>query len=448
MSSKFRTLDRDTLYLLPPSVQDWLPEDHLARFVVEIVDRLDLSALESRYGGGGKDPYHPALLLSLLFYGYATGVFSSRKLERATYDSVAFRFIAANAHPDHDTIASFRKRFLKELRGLFVQILSIAQEMGLLKLGHVSLDGTKVRANASKHKALSWGYAKRLEEQLRGEVAALLERAAEADEAQPELDIPEELKRREDRLAVIEAAQAEIERRAHERFAAEQAAYEEKLASRREQERATGRKLGGHPPKAPEAGPGDKDQVNLTDGGSRIMPSPDGFAQCYNAQSAVDVESHLVVTADVSDECNDKRQVAPALAGLDGLPAVLGKPVGLLADTGYFSRANVERCEAAGLTPYIAMGREGHNLPLAERHARPPPCPPDADAATRMAHRLKTPEGRALYARRKSTVETVFGIVKEAMGFRRFHLRGLEAVRGEWTLTCLAWNLKRMHALS
>ena len=247
MSSKFRALDRDTLYLLPPSVQDWLPEEHLARFVVEIVDRLDLSALESRYGGGGKDPYHPALLLSLLFYGYATGVFSSRKLERATYDSVAFRFIAANAHPDHDTIASFRKRFLKELRGLFVQILSIAQEMGLLKLGHVSLDGTKVRANASKHKALSWGYAKRLEEQLRGEVAALLERAAEADEAQPELDIPEELKRREDRLAVIEEAQAEIERRAHERFAAEQAAYEEKLATRREQERATGRKLGGHP---------------------------------------------------------------------------------------------------------------------------------------------------------------------------------------------------------
>ena len=207
--------------------------------------------------------------------------------------------------------------------------------MGLLKLGHVSLDGTKVRANASKHKALSWGYAKRLEEQLRGEMAALLERAAQADEAEPELDIPEELKRRERRLAVIEAAQVEIERRARERFAAEQAAYEEKLASRREQERATGRKLGGRPPKAPEAGPGDKDQLNLTDGEPRIMPSPDGFAQCYNAQSAVDVESHLVVTADVSDECNDKRQVAPALEGLDGLPAALGKPVGLLADTGY-----------------------------------------------------------------------------------------------------------------
>ena len=243
------------------------------------------------------------------------------------------------------------------------------------------------------------------------EVVALLERAAEADEAEPELDIPEELKRREERLAVIEAAQAEIERRARERFAAEQAAYEEKLAARREQERATGRKFGGRPPKAPEAGPGDKGQVNLTDGELRITPSPEGFAQCYNAQSAVDVESHLVVTVDVSDECNDKRQVAPALEGLDGLPAALGKPVGLLADRG------------------ISAGRTW-------------------SAARRMAHRLKTPEGRAVYARRKSTVETVFGIVKEAMGFRRFHLRGLEAVRGEWTLTCLAWNLKRMHALS
>ena len=289
MSSKFRALDRDTLYLLPPSVQDWLPEDHLARFVVEIVDRLDLSALESRYGGGGKDPYHPALLLSLLFYGYATGVFSSRKLERATYDSVAFRFIAANAHPDHDTIASFRKRFLKELRGLFVQILSIAQEMGLLKLGHVSLDGTKVRANASKHKALSWGYAKRLEEQLRGEVAALLERAAEADEAQPELDIPEELKRREDRLAVIEEAQAEIERRAHERFAAEQAAYEEKLATRREQERATGRKLGGHPPKAPSEDAGRPGAVRAAqvDGGDgvRDRQGGDGVSALSSARS-------------------------------------------------------------------------------------------------------------------------------------------------------------------
>ncbi len=447
MSSKFRPVDRDTLYLLPPSVQDWLPEDHLARFVVEIVDRLDLGALERRYGGGGKDPYHPSVLLGLLFYGYATGVFSSRKLERATYDSVAFRFIAANTHPDHDTIAGFRKRFLGELGGLFVQILSLAREMGLLRLGNVSLDGTKVRANASKHKALSWGHAKRLEEQLRGEVAELLERAARADAAEPGLDVPEELKRREDRLAVIEAAQAEIERRARERHAAEREEYEEKLAARREKEKATGRKPRGREPKAPEAGPREKDQVNLTDAESRVMLTVDGFQQAYNAQSGVDVESHLVVTADVVDRGNDKREVEPALAALGALPGALGKPTGLLADAGYFSKKNVKRCEAVKLTPYVAMGREAHNPPLAERSASPPPCPEDADAVTRMAHRLRTPEGRALYARRKSTVETVFGIVKETMGFRRFHLRGLEAVRGEWTLACLAWNLKRMHAL-
>jgi len=452
MSSKFRPVDRDTLYLLPPSVQDWLPEDHLARFVVEIVDRLNLGALERRYGGGGKDPYHPSLLLGLLFYGYATGVFSSRKLERATYDSVAFRFVAANAHPDHDTIASFRKRFLGELQGLFVEILLIAREMGLLQLGNVSLDGTKVRANASKHKALSWGYAKRLEGQLRAEVSALLDRAEAADDAapgldRPGLDVPEELKRREERRAVIEAAQAEIERRARERHAEEQEEYEEKLKARREKEKATGRKPRGRAPKAPEPGPREKDQVNLTDAESRVMPTADGFQQAYNAQSAVDVASHLVVAADVVDRCNDKREVEPALAALAALPAALGKPEALLADAGYFSGANVERCGAAELTPYIAAGREAHNLTLAERLAQPPPCPEGADAVANMAHRLKTPEGRALYAKRKATVETVFGVIKETMGFRRFHMRGLEAARGEWTLACLAWNLKRMHAL-
>ncbi len=408
MSSKFRLVDRDTLYLLPPSVRDRLPEDHLARFVVEIVDRLDLGALERAYGDGGKDPYHPSLLLGLLFYGYATGVFSSRKLERATYDSVAFRFVAANAHPDHDTIASFRKRFLGEWRGFFVEIRLIAREMGLLRLGNVSLDGTKVRANASRRKALSWGYAKRLEEQLRAEVSALLDRAEAADDAAPGLDVPKELKRREERLA-------EIGRRARERCAEEQEEYEEKLKARREKEKATGRKPRGRAPKAPEPGPREKDQVNLMDAESRAMPTADGFQQAYNAQSAVDVASYLVVAADVVDRCNDKREVEPALA------AALGKPEALLADAGYFSGANVERCGAAELTPHIAVGRE--------------------------AHRLRTPEGRKLYAKRKATVETVFGVIKETMGFRRFHLRGLEAARGEWTLACLAWNLKRMHAL-
>ena len=254
---KFQTIDRDTAYLLPPSLQDWLPEKHLARFIVDVVERLDLSQLESRYsGGGGKQPYHPALLLALLFYGYATGVFSSRKLEQASYDSVAFRYISADSHPDHDTIATFRKRFLKELEGLFVQMLVVAKAMGLFKLGTVSLDGTKIKANASKHKALSWKYANRLEEQLRQEVAWLLKQAEAADaEEAPQLDIPDELTRREQRLAAIERAKEEIECRARERFEAEQAQYEEKLKRRQQKQASTGKTTRGKAPTPPKAGP-------------------------------------------------------------------------------------------------------------------------------------------------------------------------------------------------
>ena len=459
MSDKFQPINRYTTYLLPPSLQDWLPEKHLARFVVDIVDQLDLSRLVNHYGGGGKAPYHPALLLGLLFYGYATGVFSSRKLEQATYDSVAFRYITADTHPDHDTIATFRKRFLSELTDLFAQVLVMAQAMGLLQLGKVSLDGTKIKANASKHKAMSWAHANKLEEQLRAEVTELFAQAEQADtEAQPSLDIPEELKRREDRLAAIAQAKAEIERRAQVRDEAERAAYEEKLARRRKQEKETGKKMGGRPPQAPTPGPRKQDQVNFTDEESRIMPSTEGFVQGYNAQAAVDVDSHMVVTNHVTDHCNDKQEVAPtlqqkhatacAVLWLDALPDAVGKPEGLLADSGYFSQDNVARCEAEDMTPYISPGREQHHQSLAERCEPVPECPPDADAVTRMRHRLKTPAGKAVYARRKSTVETVFGIVKEVMGFRRFHVRGLEAVNGEWTLTCLAWNLKRMHALA
>ena len=449
MSRNFIETDRDTMWLLPPSVQDWLPEDHLARFVVEMVEQLDLSALTADYGVGGKRAYHPAMLLALLFYGYASGVFSSRKLEQATYDSVAFRFIAANTHPDHDTIAAFRKRFVGSLDGLFVQILMMARTMGLMQIGNVSLDGTKVKANASKHKAMSWAYANRLEAQLKEEVAALLERAAQADTAdETALDIPEELKRREDRLTVIAAAKAEIEARAAARHAAEMAEYEEKMQARATKQEKTGRKPGGKPPKAPEPGPRAKDQVNFTDPESRIMPSTEGFVQAYNAQAVVDNDSHLIVTNHVTDACNDKREVAAALADLDEVAEAVGKPAGLLADTGYFSAANVDRCEAAQVTPYIAPGRDAHNPSLAARLAPVPDCPADADPVTRAHHRLKTPEGKAIYAKRKATVETVFGVIKEAMGFRRFHLRGLSAANGEWTLVSLAWNLKRMHALA
>ena len=449
MSSKFKPIDRNTAYLLPPSLQDWLPEKHLARFVVDIVDQLDLSELEKRYGGGGKQPYHPAMLLALLFYGYATGVFSSRKLEQATHDSVALRFITGDAHPDHDTIATFRKRFLPELEGLFVQLLVVAKVMGVLKLGKVSLDGTKIKANASKHKAMSWGYANKLEEQLRQEVQELLRRAEQADaEEEPEIDIPDELARREDRLAAIKKAKEEIERRAQERFEGERAEYEEKLKQRKDKEAETGKKARGREPKPPQAGPRAKDQVNFTDEESRIMPSSDGFVQAYNAQAAVDIDTHLIVENHITQQPNDKQEIEPTLRQLNEVEGSLGKPDGLLADTGYFSENNVKRCEANAITPYISDRRERHNLPWDERFKAPPPCPEGANAVTAMAHRLRTPEGKAIYARRKSTVETVFGIIKEVLGFRQFYLRGLDSAQGEWNLVCMAWNLKRMYTLA
>ncbi len=441
-------INRDTPYLLPPSLQDWLPENHLARFVVDIVERLDLQEIETRYGGGGKAPYHPAILLSLLFYGYATGTFSSRKLEQATYDSVAFRFITADSHPDHDTIASFRKRFLEELEGLFVQVLVVAKALGLFKMGNVSLDGTKVKANASKHKAMSWGYANKLEEQLRREVELLLKKAEQADaEEEPELDIPEELKRREDRLAAIAKAKEEMERRARERFEKEQLEYEEKVKRRQKQEEETGKKARGRTPKPPQKGPQEKDQVNFTDEESRIMPSSAGFVQAYNAQATVDTATHLIVENHLTQQPNDKQEVEPTLAALKAMEEQLGKAQGLLADTGYFSEDNVNRCEAQEILPYICDSRERHNQPLEERLKQPPPCPENADALALMRHRLSTPEGKSIYARRKSTVETVFGIIKEVIGFRQFHLRGRDSAQGEWNLVCMAWNLKRIHAL-
>ena len=451
MAVEFILIDRDTPYIFPPCVQDYLPEDHLARFVVDIVDQLDLSHLSAVYTGRGSKPFHPALLVSLLFYGYATGVFSSRKLEKASYDSIAFRYICANSNPDHDTIASFRKRFLPELSALFVEILVVAEVMGLVKLGTVSLDGTKIKANASKHKALSWDYANRLEVQLKQEVEELMRLAQQADQGScpEEMDIPEELQRRKERLAAIARAKAEIKVRAQERFEHEQAEYEEKLAKREAQAKKTGKKPRGKPPKPPTAGPRGKDQVSLTDEESRIMPSAGGgFEQAYNAQAGVDVETHLIVEQHVTQHTNDKQEIEPALAALENLPAVLGEVKKLLADTGYFSEANVEKCIADGIEPFIAEKRQSHNIPLMERFSGDPEPPENATPVQAMQHRLQTQEGKAVYAKRKATVETVFGIVKDVLGFRQFLLRGLDAVQGEWSLVCIGWNLKRMHALS
>lgn len=451
MSHTFRQIDRETLFLLPPSIDDWLPEGHLARFVVEIVAQLDLTSIKASYSGRGSKAHHPEMLLGLLFYGYATGVFSSRKLERATYDSVAFRYIAANDHSDHDTIATFRKRFLPELKPLFVQILLIAQQMGVLKLGKVSLDGTKIKANASKHRALSWKHACKLEKQLKAEVEELLRQAEDADRADlPDgLDIPDELSRREERLAAIARAKAEIEQRAAERYAEEQADYKQKLDKRKTREKTTGKKARGKDPKPPVPGPRDKDQMNLTDEESRIMPiSGGGFDQCYNAQASVDVETMLIVGKHLTQKPNDKLEIQPALDDLSTLPTALGTVGTLLADTGYHSATNIDKCLEHEILPYISSGRDAHNKSLKERFAEPDPLPTDADSVTKMKYRLKTKDGRELYAKRKCTVEPVFGIIKAIMGFRQFLLRGVESVRGEWDLVCMAWNLKRLHVLA
>jgi transposase len=451
MSGRFVSVDRDTAYLLPPSVQDWLPANHLARFVVEIVEQLDLAPLTAAYRGRGSDAFHPAMLTALLFYGYATGVFSSRQLERATHDSVAVRYVAANRHPDHDTIATFRKRFLSELSALFVQILGLAQQMGVLKVGNVSLDGTKVHANASKHSALSWEHAGKIEGHLRAEVAELLRLAAAADQADvPDgLSVPEELARREARLAAIAAAKATMEARAAERYAREQAAYEEKLAARAAQEERTGRKPGGKPPAAPEPGPRPKDQVNLTDADSRIMPTAGGgFEQAYNAQAAVDVVTMLVVAEHVTQHANDKQEVTATLEQLAAVAPVIGPAEALLADTGYFSAANVAACHAHGVEPYIATARDAHYPPLADRLRAPRSLADDASPVERMRHCLRTPAGREVSASRKCTVEPTFGIIKSVLGFRQFLLRGMRAVGHEWTLVCIGWNLKRLHRLA
>lgn len=448
--SRFVQIDRETAYLLPPSVQEWLPEDHLARFIVETVEQLDLSELNREYAGRGMAAFPPAMLLALLFYGYATGEFSSRRIERATYDSVAFRFIAANTHPDHDTIAAFRKRFLPQLKGLFVQILQVARALKLLKVGNVSLDGTKVKANASKHRALSYGHASRVEAQLKAEVEQLLRLAEQADrrDVPDGMDVPAEIARREARLAAIREAKAQIEARAQERLAAEQQLYEAKVAAREARQKKSGKKFGGKPPKPPTGGVRESDQISLTDDESRIMKASDGgFEQAYNAQALTDVESKLIVGAFVAQQPTDVTQLQPALASLNELPEALGRPEHLLADTGYCSKDNVRRCEAVGLTPLIAMKRDVHHPSVLERFAPGPAEPPGDDPMLRLHHRLATPEGRALYARRKTTSEPVFGVIKHVLGFRQFLLRGLTAVNGEWNLVSIAWNLRRLHTM-
>ena len=427
----FHPIDRTTDYLLPPSVQEWLPEAHLARYVVDVVEGLDLSALERAYAGRGSDACHPATLLSLLIYGYATGTFSSRKIERATYDSLAFRYIACNRHPDHDTLASFRRRFGNEFQSAFVQVLQIAHENRLSRFGTVSLDDTKIHANASRHSALSYAHAGKIEAQLKTEVRELLKLAEAADQSEvPDgVKLPDEIKRREDRLAAIATAKVKIEARARERFEREQSEYEAKLAGRAAKEAATGKKSRGKMPKPPESGPRACDQINLTDEESRIMKvAGGGFEQCYNAQAVVDTETMLILAPHVTQASNDKEQIEPMVKKVQANPEGLNHPETWLADTGYYSEKNVTACVAADIEPLIAVKRDEHHPGWRERFTEPAPLAENATPVEAMKHKLKTRAGRAAYALRKQTVEPVFGIIKSVMGFRQLLLRGLEYV--------------------
>ncbi len=450
ISNKFIKIDRTAAIELPSNMEGWLDKNSLARFVVEIVEQLDTSEIEGTYKGGGSAPYPPKMMLALLFYCYAKGIFASREIERATYELIPVLYITGGNHPDHDSINTFRKRFLVQLPSLFVQILEYACHLGIFKLGDISIDGTKIQANASKHKAMSWEYANKLEVQLQAEVAILLQKSqTEAGESFGDIDMPQEIQRREDRLSKVAQVKTEIEARAQTRYEREKAEYEAKLRERAAKEKARGRKLGGKKPQAPEAEPKAKDQVNFTDGESRIMPtSGGGFEQAYNAHASVDMDTMLIVGNHISQNPNDKQEVEPALAQLERLPENLGQVKRAALDSGFFSEDNAQRLAENEIEAYIACGRQTHNLTLEERLATAGAPPENPDVVTAMKYRLKTEVGKQFYAKRKSTVEPVFGIIKEVMGFRRFLLRGLNAVTGEWTLVCIAFNLKRLCTLS
>ena len=391
------------------------------------------------------------MLLGLLFYGYATGVFSSRKIEKATYENLGFRYVAGGLHPDHDTIVNFRTTFLVEMEDLFVQILMFAKLAGKLELGNLSLDGSKIHADASKSHAVSYGRLIQLEAELRAEVGELIQWGEEADQGEvplPEnLVIQDEIRFRQERLENLAQAKAVLEARAQERYEVEKAAYDEKVREREAKARKHRKRPRGRAPKPPETGPREKDQYNFTDPESRIMKNStnDGFDQHYNVQAAVDQDSLLIVATSLSNHPNDKREAEPTL---DALSPRLGQPAAAALDNGFFSEHNILAFEQRGIEPYIATGREAHYQDLHTLLGSTLPVPPnDATPLEKMAYKLSTEIGQAIYRLRKCTVEPVIGIIKEILGFRQFSLRSLKKVAGEWCLVCLAFNLKRLHIL-
>lgn len=453
MAAKFVSIDHDTPLLLPPDLREWVPAGHMVHFIMDAVAALDLSAARVNQNGTGSAQYPPATMLALLVYCYATGTFSSRRIETLTHENVAVRYLCADTHPDHDSICKFRRDNNDLLASCFHQILELAATARVLKVGDitVAVDGTKILANASKHSAMSHGHLEKQMILAEEQIAGLLAKAEDADSTplQDGLSIPVEIQRREDRLAKLKQAKAVMEERARERLEKEAAEYRQKLARREAKEQGTGRKPGGRPPAPPAEGPRPGDQYNFTDPASRVMRTGGGFEQCYNAQAAVEVQTMLIVGGRVTDAPNDKQQLQPVLAAVSPAAGPVSK---VLADSGYYSEQAVAAVEDHGAGPkvYAAMKRQSHGRGIRqlERHQDPPaPHLPGASIAEIMAHRLETKAGKELYGLRKQTVEPVFGIIKEALGFRRFLLRGMEKVAVEWDLVTMSYNLKRLFKL-
>jgi transposase len=438
MPTSFLPYEPEQNFLLPPSPTEWLPENHLAYFVSEIIDRLDLQIFYARYEGDGRrnQPFDPAMLVKVLVYAYATGVFSSRKIARKLYEDIAFRVLGAGNFPAHRTICDFRLRHLPELKELFVQVVRLAKELGLVKLGTIALDGTKVKANASKHKAMSYGRMKEQEQKLKEEIEQLLERARITDAQedarlgaeQTDEQLPAELQRREARLAKIQAAKARLEQRQAEA---------DREAGRHPDDNQRRGGGAGRPFKRPFGEPEKKAQDNFTDPESRIMKLGTTFEQCYNAQAAVDAERQLIVASGLTNNAADNGELVPMI---EAVKSNLGKlPQRALADSGYRSEQAFVKLEDKKVQALVALGREGKDRPAID--------PEEYPASARMAERLATPEGQGHYRRRKAIVEPVFGWMKHILGFRQFSLRGLVKVQGEWDLVCLALNVRRMWAL-
>jgi transposase len=462
----FRTFDLGQTLLLPPDLRDWLPEGHLARFVAEMVGELDLSAIFAGYEGDGRGQaaYHPQMMAGLLIYGYCAGIFSSRRIERATFEDVAFRFLSGDQHPDHDTIAAFRERHLQALKGLFLQVLKLCEKAGLVQLGHVALDGTKVKANASKHKAMSYDHMCKREQELAAQIAGLLAQASSIDAAEDQQygrgkgadQLPADLARSQQRLAKIREAKAALEQEARVAAERKKAEVEAALAERARREVETGKGVGGPKPVAPDpatAKPDAKDQRNFTDPESKIMKdgATKGFEQAYNAQIVVDDAHQIIVAEDLIVQSNDKLQLATMLAQVE---ANLGrKPTAASADAGYYADGQLIDPRLDGIDLHVPPDRQKHNQPPPPDDLPPPstaaaevPEPP-ATPKTRIADmrtKLRTAAGYAIYRMRKAIVEPVFGQVKQVRGFRRFSFRGKVKTGAEWSLVCTTHNLLKL----